>query len=127
MRIAICGPNRGRAIAKVEDNFRLQAKKPWIENGNIIDYAAETYKYLDDTNVVFDGSAFDFLSKSEGEGYDEVYEEIALSSLANLDYVAVILDGMDNASVKMYKEYAKVMPEKFHLYNFDTDFEVVLR
>lgn len=129
MRIAICGPKRASAVSKVEDSCKISVKTPWSTDGRLTinDYAAETFRYQDDRNVVFDGSAFDFLSKREGDGYDDLNEQIALASLVNLDYIAVILDGMDKETAQVYRDYAELYPEKFHLYNFDTDFEVVLR
>ena len=129
MRIAVCGPYREEVISKVEKAFGITAKKPeLVVNGDsqIIDYAAETYKYLDEENVVFDGSAFDFLTQEKGDGYDDVYEQIALNTLGNLDYIAVITSDMDRNLHKMYYEYQKLFPEKFRIYSTPSDFELTL-
>ena len=129
MRIAVCGPYREEVISKVEKAFGITAKKPeLVVNGDsqIIDYAAETYKYLDEENVVFDGSAFDFLTQEKGDGYDDVYEQIALNTLGNLDYIAVITSDMDRNLHKMYYEYQKLFQEKFRIYSVPSDFELTL-
>lgn len=126
MRISICGPERQQAISKVEKQFNVEAKKPWEVNGNstIIDYAAETYKYNGEQFVLFDGSPFDFLGKNDGEGYDEIKEQIAIDTLSNLNYIIVITTGMDKQLLKSYEDYAKLFPEKFYLYTADTEFEI---
>ena len=109
MRISICGPERQQAISKVEKQLNVEAKKPWEVNGSstIIDYAAETYKYNGEKFVLFDGSPFDFLGKNDGEGYDEIKEQIAIDTLSNLNYIIVITTGMDKQLLKSYEEYAK--------------------
>lgn len=129
MRISVVGPHKDAVISKVEDALKITVKKPWEVNGksDIIDYAAETYKYMGESNVVFDGSPFDFLSKENGEGYDEVYEQIALDSLSNIDYINVITLDIDRKTLKMYKEYADIYPDKFYFYTSENDFELILK
>lgn len=129
MRVAVVGPHRDGVISKVEEAFDTTVKKPWdIDDGaSIIDYAAETYKYFNEYNVVFDGSPFDFLVKEDDEGYDDVYEQIALNTLDNLNYIAVITLDMDKSTLKMYKEYAKIYPNKFYFFTSYNDFELTLR
>ena len=105
--------------------MNVQAKRP-VEN-SIIGYAAETYKYWEDREVIFDGSAFDFLVNSLEDGVEDVYEQIALSSLANLTYIVVITMDMDKDMLELYKGFAEVLPDKFYFYNSYTDFELVLR
>lgn len=125
MRISICGPLAESAISKAENVLGVSAKLPWQES--IIDYAAETYKYFNEQNVIFKGSAFDFLTSDLKEGYDDVYEQIALDTLNNVDYIAVIAMDMNKQLLKVYKEYQELYPEKFHIYLSPTEFEVTLR
>ena len=125
MRISICGPLAENAIAKAEDVLGVTVKLPWQES--IIDYAAETYKYFNEQNVIFKGSAFDFLAFELKEGYDDVYEQIALDTLNNVDYIAVIAMDMNKQLLKVYKEYQELYPEKFHIYLSPAEFEVTLR
>ena len=125
MRISICGPLAESAISKAEDVLGVSAKLPWQES--IIDYAAETYKYFNEQNVIFKGSVFDFLTSELNEGYDDVYEQIALETLNNVDYIAVIAKNMNRQLLKVYKEYQELYPEKFHIYLSPTEFEVTLR
>ena len=125
MRISICGPLAESAISKAEDVLGVSAKLPWQES--IIDYAADTYKYFNEQNVIFKGSAFDFLASELKEGYDDVYEQIALDTLNNVDYIAVIAMDMNKQLLKVYKEYQELYPEKFHIYLSPAEFEVTLR
>ena len=125
MRISICGPLAENAIAKAEDVLGVTVKLPWQES--IIDYAAETYKYFNEQNVIFKGSVFDFLTSELNEGYDDVYEQIALETLNNVDYIAVIAMDMNKQLLKVYKEYQELYPDKFHIYSSSEEFEVTLR
>ena len=125
MRISICGPLAESAITKAENVLGVTVKLPWQES--IIDYAAETYKYFNEQNVIFKGSAFDFLTSDLKEGYDDVYEQIALDTLNNVDYIAVIAMDMNKQILKVYKEYQELYPEKFHIYTSPQEFEVTLR
>ena len=125
MRISICGPLAESAISKAENVLGVSAKLPWQES--IIDYAAETYKYFNEQNVIFKGSAFDFLASELKEGYDDVYEQIALDTLNNVDYIAVIAMDMNKQLLKVYKEYQELYPDKFHIYSSSEEFEVTLR
>ena len=125
MRISICGPLAESAISKAENVLGVSAKLPWQES--IIDYAAETYKYFNEQNVIFKGSVFDFLTSELNEGYDDVCEQTALETLNNVDYIAVIARGMNMQLLKVYKEYQELYPEKFHIYSSPAEFEVTLR
>lgn len=119
MRIAVCGPHKNEVISKVENAFCIDAKHPW--KSEIIDAAAETYKYFNENNVVFDGSAFDFLSQEGSEGYDDVYEQIAINTLDNLDYIFVLTPEMDKKQLKIYNDYQKLFPQKIYIYNNPED------
>ena len=125
MRIAICGPLKEEAISKVENVFKTDVKLPFRED--IIDTAAETYKYFNEDDVVFSGSAFDYLTKESTEGYDDVYEQIAINSLENLNYIAVITTDMDKKQLKMYMDYQKLFPEKIYLYSSPVEFATRLK
>lgn len=125
MRIAICGPHKDEVFPRVESVLNTQVKLPW--KADIIDQAADTYKYFNENNVVFSGSAFDYLALEPAEGYDDVYEQIALNSLENLNYIAVITMDMDRKQLKIYEEYQKLFPDKIYLYSSPIDFEVRLK
>ncbi len=125
MRIAVTGPHKREVISKVEGVFNTSAKSP--AEVDIISYAAETYKYFDEGNVVFEGSPFDFLALDPVEGVDDVYEQICLNSLENLTYLAVITMDMDKHQVEIYKEYQQLFPDKIYIYHTPADFEVRLR
>ena len=125
MRIAITGPRKGEVIPKVENALNTTVKSP-VEV-NIINYAAETYKYFNETNTLFEGSPFDFLALDPVEGVDDVYEQICVNSLVNLDYIAVIAMDMDKHQLDIYKEYAKLYPNKIYIYSTPAEFELRLR
>lgn len=125
MRIAITGPLSGEAISKAESILKVEVKKPW--QATILDQAAETYKYFNETNVVFSGSPFDYLALDPTEGYDDLYEQICIDSLNNVDYIAVITMEMDKHQLDIYKEYQSLFPDKIYLYSSPVDFEVRLK
>ena len=122
MRIAITGPLNNEAITKAENVLNTKVKTPWGKQ--IIDCAAETYKYFDESNVIFEGSPFDFLTLDPVEGYDDLYEQICIDSLNNVDYIAVITMDMDKHQLDIYKEYQKLFPNKIYLYSSPVEFEV---
>ncbi len=124
MRISITGPLKNEAILKAENTLKVEAKEPW--KYEILDQAAETYKYFNESNVVFIGSPFDYLALNPTEGYDDLYEQICIDSLNNVDYVAVITMDMDKHQLDIYKEYQKLFPNKIYLYSSPVDFEVRL-
>ncbi len=125
MRIAITGPLSGEAISKAESILKTEAKKPW--QATILDQAAETYKYFNESNVIFGGSTFDYLALDPVDGYDDLYEQICIDSLNNVDYIAVITMEMDRHQLEIYKEYQKLFPDKIYLYRSPVDFEVRLK
>ena len=125
MRIAITGPLSGEAISKAESILKTEAKKPW--QATILDQSAETYKYFNESNVIFGGSTFDYLALEPAEGYDDLYEQICIDSLNNVDYIAVITMDMDRHQLEIYKEYQKLFPNKIYLYSSPVEFEVRLK
>ena len=125
MRIAITGPLKDEAIAKAERVLNTTAKTPW--ETKIIDCAAETYKYFNEVNVIFPGSPFDFLAKEQAEGYDDLYEQICIDTLSNVDYIAVITMDMGRHQYNIYKEYQELFPDKIYLYSSPAEFEVRLK
>lgn len=129
MRIAITGAGREGAVEKIENVFNSKAVKPEFvsESYPIIDYAAVTYvDYPDKRNVAFDGCVLDVIKDYTGEGYNDVIEQIAISSLSTLDQVVVITKDLTPEALKMYKEFADMLPDKFVLYHSEKDFEVTL-
>lgn len=125
MRIAICGPHKDEAFLKAQSVLKTTVKEP--KEYDIISQAAETYKYFDETNVIFCGSPFDYLALDPVEGVDDVYEQIAISSLENVDYIAVIAMDMDKHQLDIYKEYQELFPNKIYIYSTPVDFEVRLK
>ena len=125
MRITITGPLSGEAISKAESILKVEVKKPW--QATILDQAAETYKYFNESNVIFEGSTFDYLALEPAEGYDDLYEQICIDSLNNVDYIAVITMDMDKHQLEIYKEYQKLFPNKIYLYSSPVEFEVRLK
>jgi hypothetical protein len=125
MRIAITGPLKNEAVAKAESVLNTTAKSPW--ETKILDYAAETYKYFNESNVIFSGSPFDFLALDPVEGYDDLYEQMSIDSLNNIDYLAVITMDMDKHQLDIYKEYQKLFPNKIYLYSSPAEFEVMMK
>lgn len=125
MRISITGPLKNEAIAKAESVLNTTAKTPW--ESKILDQSAETYKYFNETNVIFSGSPFDYLGQESDEGYDDLYEQMAIDTLNNVDYIAVITMDMDKNQLDIYKEYQKLFPNKIYLYSSPTEFEVRLK
>ena len=125
MRIAICGPHKNEAFLKAQSVLKTTVKEP--KEYDIISQAAETYKYFDETNVIFCGSPFDYLALDPVEGADDVYEQIAISSLENVDYIAVIAMDMDKHQLEIYKEYQELFPNKIYIYSTPVDFEVRLK
>ena len=125
MRIAICGPHTNEAFLKAQSVLKTTVKEP--KEYDIISQAAETYKYFDETNVIFCGSPFDYLALDPVEGVDDVYEQIAISSLENVDYIAVIAMDMDKHQLEIYKEYQELFPNKIYIYSTPVDFEVRLK
>lgn len=124
MRISVCGTETKSVLEKLETTLSTQVKTPWGVDGKsgIVDYAAETYKYDNEPNVIFSGSPFDFLIKNAGEGYNEVYEQIAINSLHNIDYIVVITSNMERKHLNVYKEYAELMPKKFRFFETEEEF-----
>lgn len=125
MRIAITGPHKDEAILKAENVLKTTAKIPWDKT--IIDQAADTYKYFNENNVIFNGSPFDYLDLEPVEGYDDLYEQISIDTLANLDYLAVITMEMSKHQYDIYAEYQKLFPDKIYLYGSPAEFEVRLK
>ena len=125
MRIAITGPLNGEAITKAESVLNTTVKTPW--GNTIMDCAAETYKYFDENNVIFSGSPFDYLALDPVEGYDDLYEQMSIDTLNNVDYIAVITMDMDKHQLDIYKEYQKLFPNKIYLYSSPAEFEVRLK
>lgn len=115
MRIAVCGPERSGLISKLEKELNVTAIKPWGD-GSIMDYTAVTYTKFDQKNVLFDGSPFDFLYTSDSEEYNEVYEQLALISLVNIDKLVFVTNGMSESRLSMLKSYAELFPKKIFMY-----------
>ena len=125
MRIAITGPLSGEAISKAESILKVEVKRPW--QATILDQAAETYKYFNESNVIIGASAIDYLTPEPEQGYHHLYEQICIDSLNNVDYIAVITMNMDRRQLEIYKEYQKLFPNKIYLYSSPVEFEVRLK
>ena len=71
--------------------------------------------------------SIDYLALDPEDGYDDLYEQICLDTLNNVDYIAVITMDMDRHQLDIYKEYQKLFPDKIYLYSSPIEFEVRLK
>ena len=125
MRISITGPHKEEVIARVESALNTEVRRPWGDT--IIDTAAPMYREYPGQHTVYAGSPFDYLVPEQSEGYADLYEQIAINSLINLDYLVVITMDMPRELQKMYEEYQKLFPDKIYLYSTPTEFELMMR
>lgn len=129
MRISISGVDRKKAVEMLEQKLNVNAIVPFMESKDyaILDYAAETYKYFGNKDVVFDGSVLDAIRDFGDSGFNDLQEQIVLNSLSNLDRVYVILpvtDSDDNVSYKNYRTYAELCPNKVFIIHSEKEIEL---
>ena len=125
MKIAVCGNDRENVIKRLEKILRTEAVRPKLDTEHsIVNMAEETYGQTKRKNVVYDGCVLEYLKPGLNEEFFDVYEQIALTSLVNIDKIFVVTKGMDEDELNMYKEYTEFLDGKI---NFVTDEnEVVL-
>lgn len=114
MKIAVFGGNReivDRVIEKLERLLKTEAVKPKLGNEHpIVEMAKETYGQTKRTNVVYDGCVLEYLTPNiKDEDLFDVYEQIVLTSLVNLDLVLIIPEGMDSDLVEFYAGYCEMV------------------
>ena len=125
MKIAVCGNDRENVIKRLEKILRPEAVRPKLDTEHsIVNMAEETYGQTKRKNVVYDGCVLEYLKPGLNEEFFDVYEQIALTSLVNIDKIFVVTKGIDEDELNMYKEYIEFLDGKI---NFVTDEnEVVL-
>ena len=125
MKIAVCGNDRENVIKRLEKILRTEAVRPKLDTEHsIVNMAEETYGQTKRKNVVYDGCVLEYLKPGLNEEFFDVYEQIALTSLVNIDKIFVVTKGIDEDELNMYKEYIEFLDGKI---NFVTnENEVVL-
>lgn len=114
MKIAVFGGDRetvDRIIEKLEWNLSTAAVKPKLGTEHpIVEMAKETYGQNKRKNVVYDGCVLQFLSPDmKDEDLFDVYEQIVLTSLVNIDRVYFVYKGVDEKTFDFIKEYSEVI------------------
>jgi hypothetical protein len=125
MKIAVCGNDRENVIKRLEKILRTEAVRPKLDTEHsIVNMAEETYGQTKRNNVVYDGCVLEYLKPGLNEEFFDVYEQIALTSLVNIDKIFVVTKGIDEDELNMYKGYIEFLDGKI---NFVTDeTEVIL-
>ncbi len=119
MKIAVCGNDRENVIKRLEKILRTEAVRPKLDTEHsIVNMAEETYGQTKRKNVVYDGCVLEYLKPGLNEEFFDVYEQIALTSLVNIDKIFVVTKGIDEDELNMYKEYTEFLDGKI---NFVTD------
>lgn len=131
MRICICGLHREDAVKKAEDALGVESVNvdfPGMESepNKLFYNAALSFKYFEKNNVVFDGGVFDEdnFKLYADVGWAELQEQIILSVIANLDYIVIIKEGMDEKRVKFCQSFADIYPNKFVMINTGSELEI---
>ena len=119
MKIAVCGNDRENVIKRLEKILRTEAVRPKLDTEHsIVNMAEETYGQTKRKHVVYDGCVLEYLKPGLNEEFFDVYEQIALTSLVNIDKIFVVTKGIDEDELNMYKEYIDFLDGKI---NFVTD------
>lgn len=114
MKISVFGGNReivDRVIKKLEQLLKTKVVKPKLGNEHpIVEMAKDTYGQTKRKNVVYDGCVLEYLIPHiKDEDLFDVYEQIVLTSLVNLDLVLIIPEGMDSDLVDFYAGYCEIV------------------
>lgn len=124
MKIAVCGNDRENVIKRLEKILRTEAVRPKLDTEHsIVNMAEETYGQTKRKNVVYDGCVLEYLKPGLNEEFFDVYEQIALTSLVNIDKIFVVTKGIDEDELNMYKEYSEFLDGKI---NFVSDEKEVI-
>lgn len=122
MKVAICGKNIEYSLNKYENILKTRAIRFDLNAQHaIINLAKETFGHNDERNVLYGGCALQFLNDRMDDDLFEVYEQIALSSIANLDRIVVVTENMSESDIEMYKGYEKMFPNKIKLIVDESD------
>ena len=115
MKVAVCGNDIHEVtnvVSKLEKILNTEAVIPKIISEHpIVEMAAETYGQNKRKNVVYVGCVLTYLVNVDEKFFD-VYEQIVLSSLLNLDKVFVVTNNMDENELSIYKYYGSLMDDK---------------
>ena len=124
MKIAVCGNDRENVIKRLEKILKTEAVRPKLDmTHSIVNMAEETYGQAKRKNVVYDGCVLEYLKPGLNEEFFDVYEQIALTSLVNIDKIFVVTKGIDEDELNMYKEYNEFLDGKI---NFVSDEKEVI-
>lgn len=115
MKVAVCGNDIHEVtnvVSKLEKILNTEAVTPKIMSEHpIVEMAAETYGQNKRKNVVYVGCVLTYLVNVDEKFFD-VYEQIVLTSLLNLDKVFVVTNNMDENELSIYKYYGSLMDGK---------------
>ena len=115
MKVAVCGNDIHEVtnvVSKLEKILNTEAVTPKIMSEHpIVEMSAETYGQTKRKNVVYVGCVLTYLVNVDEKFFD-VYEQIVLSSLLNLDKVFVVTNNMDENELNIYKYYGSLMDDK---------------
>lgn len=115
MKVAVCGNDIHEitnVVSKLEKILNTEAVTPKIMSEHpIVEMAAETYGQNKRKNVVYVGCVLTYLTNVDEKFFD-VYEQIVLTSLLNLDKVFVVTNNMDENELSIYKYYGSLMDDK---------------
>lgn len=115
MKVAVCGNDIHEVtnvVSKLEKILNTEAVTPKIVSEHpIVEMASETYGQTKRKNVVYVGCVLTYLINVDEKFFD-VYEQIVLNSLLNLDKVFVVTNNMDENELSIYKYYGSLMGGK---------------
>ncbi len=115
MKVAVCGNDIHEVtnvVSKLEKILNTEAVTPKIVSEHpIVEMASETYGQTKRKNVVYVGCVLTYLINVDEKFFD-VYEQIVLNSLLNLDKVFVVTNNMDENELSTYKYYGSLMGGK---------------
>ena len=114
MKISVFGGDRevvDRVIKKLESLLKTEAVTPKLGTEHpIVEVAKESYGHNKRTNVVYDGCVLQYLKPDmEGDDLFDVYEQIVLTSLVNIDLVLIVPNGMEDGLAEFYAGYSEMI------------------
>lgn len=129
MRLCICGLHRDGAVKMVEEKLNVESINvdfPGMEDSEykLFHHAAETFKYFDKKNVVFDGGVFDDIKFYSDQGWTDLQEEVIHSSVMNLDKIVIITEGMNDKLVELFESFKELYQDKIQIVNNENEFSI---
>lgn len=126
MKIAVFGVDRERVesiIKRFEQRLVTEAVKPKVGTEHpIVEMAKETYGQNKRKNVVYDGCVLQYFTPDiKDEDLFDVYEQIVLTSLVNVDYVVVVPTGMSKELIEFYYSYNEMVGDKIRFISVPDD------